>query len=100
LPDLELYTSHTNRKYGATALAENGASITAIKTAGGWQSNPVCETYIADCRLNAKKKIANKLSLFKSDSSSPQQQNDFILKSAEQKILIMHLRIILYLLSL
>ena len=40
---------------GASFLADNGASLTMIKSAGGWKSSSACEGYIEDSLLSKRK---------------------------------------------
>jgi hypothetical protein len=44
--DHEDYTSHAFRRSGATFLADSGASLLALKQAGGWRSDTVAQRYV------------------------------------------------------
>lgn len=56
LPDPHLYTGHCFRRSSATLLANSGASLTTIKSLGGWKSSKVAEGYIENS-------ISNKISI-------------------------------------
>jgi integrase len=54
----EEYTCHCFRRTAATILADTGASISTLKSAGGWKSSEAAERYIAES-LPMKRSIAD-----------------------------------------
>lgn len=62
LPTPERYTGHSFRRTSATLLANSGASLTTIKTHGGWRSSTVAEGYIENSlgnKMRAFEKIVD-----------------------------------------
>jgi len=48
LPEPKRYTGHCFRRTSATALANAGVTLMELKRAGGWNSDTVCQRYVAD----------------------------------------------------
>eukprot|EP01083_Nonionella_stella_P267157 902758_1 len=61
------FTGHTMRRFGATRLADGGASVIQLKRYGVWKSNKVAETYAAQS-MRSKCDIADRLQI-RGDSS-------------------------------
>jgi len=68
--DAKKYTSHSFRRTAATILAESGASLTALKAAGGWKSSTVAERYIDQTDLS-RGNIARALSIGEAPQQAP-----------------------------
>ncbi len=58
LPDPETFTGHCFRRSGATIMKDSGASKITLKRAGRWQSDSVCDGYIAESSFS-KLEISN-----------------------------------------
>jgi len=68
-PDPSLFTGHSFRVSSATALADAGASVIALKNLGGWKSSTVAESYVRDSK-KAKIDTAGLLSSTSKSSKS------------------------------
>ena len=51
-------TTHTFRRSGAMALANNGASLIQLKRAGRWSSSAVAEGYIENSLPEKRKQVS------------------------------------------
>lgn len=75
LPDPKIYTGHSFRVSGATALADAGITVTNLKRHGGWKSDSVVEGYLRESK-KAKSDVATMIAGDNASVSTTQQQLD------------------------
>jgi hypothetical protein len=51
LENLEQYTSHCFRRSAATIFANSGCSLMQLKMTGGWKSDTIAQSYLAQSSL-------------------------------------------------
>ncbi|KAJ3639156.1 hypothetical protein Zmor_004027 [Zophobas morio] len=87
----EHFTGHCFRRSAATAMANHGQGLIAIKQLGGWKSSAVAETYIQDSlqnKIDLSRKVIPEQDCLPSTSSTPVTSLGFTAASAVEHEII------------